>query len=128
MPQKALPLEKEKQGKDSARSAALVCRICLSEESDDTNPLISPCKCAGTMKMIHIDCLREWLNSKCSIKVNESVKTYCWKAMECELCKHRLPDRIIDPRKSPGNEPRKYVDLLTFEKPRGEYMVLESVT
>lgn len=127
-PQKTELADKEKHGKESARSAALVCRICLSEESDDTNPLISPCKCAGTMKMIHIECLREWLNSKCSVKTNESVKTYCWKAMECELCKHRLPERIIDPRKSVVNEHRKYVDLLTFEKPRGEYMVLESVT
>jgi hypothetical protein len=105
-----------------------VCRICLSEDTGDLNPLISPCKCAGTMKMIHIDCLREWLNSKCTIKSNESVKTYCWKAMECELCKCRLPDKIIDPTKKGGNEPRKYVDLLKFDKPYGEYMVLESVT
>jgi len=28
------------------------------------------------------------------------VKTYCWKAMECELCKHRLPDRIPDPKQA----------------------------
>lgn len=30
------------------------CRICLGEENDDGNELISPCKCAGTMKYIHI--------------------------------------------------------------------------
>jgi E3 ubiquitin-protein ligase DOA10 len=75
-----------------------VCRICLSDDISAENPLISPCKCSGTMKMIHIECLRSWLNSKCSIKDNDSVKTYCWKAMECELCKHRLPDRIPDPK------------------------------
>lgn len=117
--------------KDSPRSlnGGHVCRICLSDDNDDEkNPLISPCKCAGTMKLIHIDCLREWLNSKCTIKSNESVKTYCWKAMECELCKQRLPDRIIDPIKVPIGEARKYIDLLSFEKPKGEYMVLESVT
>ena len=42
--------------KDSLRSqsGAMVCRICLSEDTDSENPLISPCKCAGTMKLIHI--------------------------------------------------------------------------
>ena len=37
-----------------------ICRICLSEEGDDQrniNPLFSPCKCAGTMKYIHLNCL-----------------------------------------------------------------------
>ena len=46
------------------------------------------------MKFIHIECLREWLNSKSSFKENSAVKTYCWKALECELCKLRFPDRI----------------------------------
>ena len=46
------------------------------------------------MKFIHIECLREWLNSKSSFKENSAVKTYCWKALECELCKMKFPDRI----------------------------------
>ncbi len=78
--------------------------------------------------MIHIECLRSWLNSKCSIKESNSVKTYCWKAMECELCKHRLPDRIPDPKQSAKDLNRRFIDLLTYEKPDGEFMVLESVT
>mmetsp|Transcript_22082 Transcript_22082/g.25384 ORF Transcript_22082/g.25384 Transcript_22082/m.25384 type:complete len:80 (+) Transcript_22082:362-601(+) len=42
-----------------------VCRICLSEDAgDDKDPLISPCKCSGTMKHIHLKCLTEWLESK----------------------------------------------------------------
>jgi E3 ubiquitin-protein ligase DOA10 len=74
-----------------------VCRICLSEEDEPVkNPLISPCKCDGTMKYIHMDCLREWLNQKSSFKESNppGVKTYCWKLLECELCKTRFPDRI----------------------------------
>jgi len=33
-----------------------LCRICLSEYIDDeeSNPLISPCHCSGTMKNVHI--------------------------------------------------------------------------
>ena len=68
-----------------------VCRICLGEENEKNDPLISPCKCAGTMSHIHLECLREWLNSKRSKKEGENVKTYCWKALECELCKVRFP-------------------------------------
>lgn len=50
-----------------------VCRICLGEENESTDPLISPCKCAGTMSHIHLECLREWLNSKRSRKDGEYV-------------------------------------------------------
>ena len=42
-----------------------VCRICLGEEDDAaSNPLFSPCMCAGSMGLIHLDCLKEWLRSK----------------------------------------------------------------
>lgn len=73
------------------------------------------------MKMIHIDCLREWLNSKSSFKENSSVKTYCWKALECELCKLRFPDRIFS-EKGPS------IELISYDKPESDYIVLESVT
>lgn len=73
-------------------SNAPVCRICLSDESDQNNPLFSPCKCAGTMKYIHVDCLREWVNSKKVCKETEFSKTYFWKNLECELCMSQLPN------------------------------------
>lgn len=47
------------------------------------------------MSHIHLECLREWLNSKKSVKESEYVKTYCWKALECELCKVRFPTKIF---------------------------------
>lgn len=68
-----------------------VCRICLGEENTKADPLLSPCKCAGTMRMIHLECLREWLNSKRTQKDGDQVVTYCWKAIECELCQVRFP-------------------------------------
>jgi hypothetical protein len=60
-----------KQGKavDNA-SSSKVCRICLGDDDDNDNPLIEPCKCAGTMSSIHIECLQNWLNSKRSFKEN----------------------------------------------------------
>lgn len=107
-------------------SSVPICRICLCEEEDRSgNPLITPCKCAGTMKYIHIECLREWLNSKSTFKESNppGVKTYCWKALECELCKIRFPDRIVNPEKQD-----QVINLISFEKPLTDYMVLESVT
>lgn len=41
------------------------CRICL--EQDSLDKLISPCNCDGTIKYIHMDCLKTWLLSKFSI-------------------------------------------------------------
>ncbi|KAF2768360.1 hypothetical protein EJ03DRAFT_274440 [Teratosphaeria nubilosa] len=49
-----------------------ICRICRSEGTDD-EPLFYPCKCSGSMKYVHQDCLMEWLS--------HSHKKHC------ELCK-----------------------------------------
>ena len=72
------------------------------------------------MSSIHLECLREWLNSK-RTKKDGSVKTYCWKALECELCKLRFPDRI-------KSETGHSIELISYDKPECEYLVLESVT
>jgi hypothetical protein len=51
-----------------------LCRICWGTDGEDENgeklqegdinPLISPCKCNGTMGQIHLKCLRGWLSTK----------------------------------------------------------------
>ncbi|KAH6635752.1 hypothetical protein F5144DRAFT_565346 [Chaetomium tenue] len=48
------------------------CRICRGEGSAD-EPLFFPCKCSGSIKHVHQDCLMEWLS--------HSQKKHC------ELCK-----------------------------------------
>tara|TARA_B100001063_G_C16777830_1_gene567273 strand:- start:2917 stop:3816 length:900 start_codon:yes stop_codon:yes gene_type:complete len=35
------------------------CRICLEEE-ENIDLLIAPCRCSGTSKYVHIECLRRW--------------------------------------------------------------------
>lgn len=52
------------------------CRICMEPENQD-NPLISPCKCLGTIRYIHEECLKTWLVSHF-----EDIAKSC-----CELCK-----------------------------------------
>ena len=115
-----------------------VCRICLGEENEKNDPLISPCKCAGTMSHIHLECLREWLNSKRSRKESAYVKTYCWKALECELCKVRFPGQVFvdgtivtDKLKLSYKQIKKMgkpIEILDFERPETDFIVLESVT
>lgn len=34
--------------------------MCFDEEDTETNPLITPCKCSGDTKYVHVDCLRKW--------------------------------------------------------------------
>ena len=36
-----------------------ICRICLEEEPD-ISKLINPCRCDGSSKYVHIDCLNQW--------------------------------------------------------------------
>ena len=71
-----------------------VCRICLSEDSEPENPLITPCRCSGTMRAIHVECLRDWLKSKIIIKTYTHMTSYTYRAMECELCLMTFPLKV----------------------------------
>ncbi|GKY95867.1 hypothetical protein MPSEU_000547300 [Mayamaea pseudoterrestris] len=37
-----------------------VCYMCFDEEDSETNPMITPCKCSGDTKYVHVECLRKW--------------------------------------------------------------------
>ena len=51
--------------KDEKKEKIKICRICYLEEFDkDNNPLIKPCKCSGSMKYIHFECLLHWIKTK----------------------------------------------------------------
>ena len=51
----------------------IVCRICRMEGEDDW-PLFFPCKCSGSIKWVHQDCLQTWMQHS--------------GITSCELCKH----------------------------------------
>uniref|UniRef100_A0A8D0RJZ2 RING-type E3 ubiquitin transferase n=2 Tax=Sus scrofa TaxID=9823 RepID=A0A8D0RJZ2_PIG len=50
-----------------------ICRICHCE-GDEDSPLITPCRCTGTLRFVHQACLHQWIKSS---------DTRC-----CELCKY----------------------------------------
>ncbi|XP_067839113.1 E3 ubiquitin-protein ligase MARCHF1-like [Heptranchias perlo] len=83
-----------------------VCRICHCE-GDDDGPLITPCRCTGTLRFVHQACLHQWIKSS---------DTRC-----CELCKY---DFIMETKLKPlrkweklqmsTSERRKIVCSVTF--------------
>ncbi|XP_051687656.2 E3 ubiquitin-protein ligase MARCHF1 isoform X2 [Oryctolagus cuniculus] len=60
-----------------------VCRICHCE-GDEESPLITPCRCTGTLRFVHQSCLHQWIKSS---------DTRC-----CELCKY---DFIMETKLKP---------------------------
>ena len=102
----------------------------MGDENEVLNPLFSPCKCSGTMRYIHLQCLQEWLNSKKTVKETNYAKTYFWKNLECELCKTVFPNSVKT------SKTQKNLDLrvIQYELPHYNddespcYIVLESVS
>ena len=111
--------------KDLMSKIPKICRICLSEEDplgyyDD--PLVQPCKCSGSMKYIHINCLKQWLNTKSCIKIenNKNFSFFLIKPVICELCQAKFPDYI----KHKG----KLYEILDFQSEFECYLIIESLT
>ena len=93
------------------------CRICLSDVQTPEDPLICPCKCAGTMKFIHLGCLKEWLKSKVSAKVTEKGMSFHIKDLTCELCKTDFPAFITSNNQK--------INLLNINFPTKSYVIIE---
>jgi hypothetical protein len=51
------------------------CRFCF-EGPDTGNPLVTPCKCIGSMKYVHIQCIKKW---------RETTSNHEW-VHRCQLC------------------------------------------
>ena len=90
------------------------CRICLGDENEVDNPLFAPCKCAGSMRLIHQGCLRTWFAAKRIVKRAPVVTTYFWKNLECELCKTAYPYEV---RSLDG---RKLLNIIEYDTPEPE--------
>lgn len=83
--------------------------MCFLTDSDIKNPLISPCKCTGTMTFIHYVCLKSCLKNKVTIEysnynnqsnnINDNSANinncnciyYYWSSLSCEICLTEYP-------------------------------------
>ena len=88
--------EEEKNNNDDDKNSnnsntKNLCRICYSSESNINNPLISPCKCNGSMQYIHYNCLKQCIEAKIQKKEDENFKFLIWNNFECEICKCEYP-------------------------------------
>jgi hypothetical protein len=97
------------------------CRICYSTDNTEDNPMISVCKCKGSMNL-HFECLKLWLNSqliKTDFKGQLGV-SYTVKKFNCELCHEPYPLTI--------KIKNKLYNLLNYVIPEGQnYVVLQSL-
>ncbi|KAF4683745.1 hypothetical protein FOZ60_008663 [Perkinsus olseni] len=61
----------------SAPTEEKVCRICSGTAADGR--LISPCRCKGSMKYVHVECLNQW----------RKVATNRDNFFQCQTCKYK---------------------------------------
>lgn len=71
------------------------------------------------MKYLHLNCLKEWIRSKCRITENDDCKTYVWDNLFWELCHAKYPDYV--------KRKKKKVKVIEFDIPEeDDYVCLES--
>ncbi len=65
------------------------CRICLDE--DDMTNLIAPCRCNGSVKYVHRDCIQTWIR----FTENPDLKKKCSMCQTEYICKPR-PSYLLE--------------------------------
>ena len=71
------------------------CRLCYQSESSITDPLISPCNCNGSMKYIHLSCLKNSIKLKYHKKSDTYYDMFIFQNYACEICLSMYPKYII---------------------------------
>ena len=62
-----------------------ICWVCHSSENgDNSNAWINPCKCKGSVKWCHQACLRPWIQYKIDNR----------RAVQCDICNYRYKIRF----------------------------------
>eukprot|EP01066_Platyproteum_vivax_P015226 Platyproteum_vivax@DN6752_c0_g1_i1.p1 len=100
------------------------CRICLldGQGEDKDDPLIDPCACNGSIKWVHLNCLKHWIDGRRKTdQQGQSAGSLFFKQLQCELCKHNYPISVIT------REGRK-LTLVSMPKPEGPFIILENTT
>ena len=71
------------------------CRLCYLAESSIIDPLISPCNCSGSMKYIHLSCLKNSIKLKYHKKSEMYYDMFLFQNYSCEICLTMYPKYII---------------------------------
>ncbi|XP_054709064.1 E3 ubiquitin-protein ligase MARCHF3-like [Uloborus diversus] len=118
------PLQKSAfQFRSPAASSGPFCRIC--HEGDAKEDLISPCRCTGSLGLVHLTCMERWLSTRC----NTSDK--------CEICNYnfatiRSPKSLVEWLRSDEQQHRQCIAgdvtcfvLLTVLASVGSFLCVE---
>jgi hypothetical protein len=88
--------------------------------------MVSPCKCSGTMRFVHVECLQTWIQRKGTGTKDGAAQqragshcTFVPKRQHCELCKTTYPSQFV-------SEGVRF-DILELSKPTNSavYVVFE---
>lgn len=71
------------------------CRLCYQKEINNNDPLICPCKCNGSMKFVHLSCLKNNINLKIHKKHDKYYDMYLFQNYNCEICLATFPKYLI---------------------------------
>lgn len=75
---KSISKQQEESKKDNINivneDSIPICRICYDEENEEKGELIKPCLCTGTMRNIHLSCLKTWIENNL---VNNKLIAHC---------------------------------------------------
>lgn len=66
------------------------CRIC-HESDTDKSPLVSICKCKGSIRCIHVSCLKTWVNINATRNSSQGVTSIYCKNFMCDVCEAPYP-------------------------------------
>ncbi|OII72836.1 SSM4 like RING finger with a forkhead associated domain-containing protein [Cryptosporidium ubiquitum] len=101
-------------------SITMQCRICLTEGEQEDDPLLCPCQCRGSIKFVHLECLRHWINGRLNLaNENGSGDTFFFRQLQCELCKSPLP--------SSASIKGSRVNIVKVPQAKPPFVVLENI-
>ncbi|KAJ1604699.1 SSM4 like ring finger and forkhead associated(FHA) domain-containing protein [Cryptosporidium canis] len=101
-------------------SLTMQCRICLTEGEQENDPLFCPCQCRGSIKFVHLECLRHWINGRLNLaNDNGSGDTFFFRQLQCELCKSPLP--------SAASIKGSRVNIVKVPQAKPPFVVLENI-
>lgn len=99
-----------------------VCRICLMQGPGEGDPLISPCKCSGSIRHVHLNCLRQWTKERLSVPRTNLGSSF-FRPLACELCGCMYPTYVAKTGTQTGEPSQEF--LMEVPRAAAPYIVLE---
>lgn len=95
----------------------ITCKICFGSSSNISDPLITPCKCSGSMGYIHYQCLKQCIKVRIVRKEADNHICYLWKNYNCEICLNDYPKNL--------KYRNKIYEIVDLQIPYEKYIVLD---